>query len=538
MLPRCSRHFASLAGWRCSACGATLCADCTGIQVSGPTRIETCSRCGGFAKQLKVARGELHPFSVAQLLSAIRWPLNGGGLLTIGLLAVFVTVLGFFGAKGTAIATGITVAYLFQIVRHTAHGNDDIPGPADFRSYSEDVVGPSFRLSLALAWIWVPALIWIFWNRPKGPDLAEQQRHAIQQAMRPGLSAQGLRAVTTPNGVEMIEGEGAPPTPTPSPEQQERLKEHEEAARIAAGEPPPPPARGPLVPVLLVLLGVLVVPISLIASSLNTPLVVTMNPVVLVGYALRLGRDYLLLVAFCLGAAATALLLRSAAQLVAGGILSRLPANLMTLVVAFVAFRAIGLLVRARGADLGYGHEDFYLVPVLGDAEPRYVVPEARAAEPETVPPQAAQESPAPDPAAAQTERAPKTDAVPASEQFSRLVAQNDVEGMLELLDKSGKNVPYALLSAQAWMDLSGQAWQRRKGKSAAVALRRCLDAEPQGPLAPKAWLLAARVYLEALGDKKTSDRLLHELVRRFPESEPAKVAAQRLAADPDARPS
>jgi TolA-binding protein len=79
-------------------------------------------------------------------------------------------------------------------------------------------------------------------------------------------------------------------------------------------------------------------------------------------------------------------------------------------------------------------------------------------------------------------------------------------------------------------MDLSGQAWQRRRGKAAAVALRRCLDAEPQGPLAPKAWLLAARVYAEALSDKATSDRLLAELVKRFPDSEPGRIAAQRLA--------
>ena len=63
---------------------------------------------------------------------------------------------------------------------------------------------------------------------------------------------------------------------------------------------------------------------------------------------------------------------------VGAGFLSRLPINLLTLAVAFVAFRAIGLLVRARGDDLGYGHEEFYLVPVLGDAQPRHVVREAK----------------------------------------------------------------------------------------------------------------------------------------------------------------
>ena len=79
-------------------------------------------------------------------------------------------------------------------------------------------------------------------------------------------------------------------------------------------------------------------------------------------------------------------------------------------------------------------------------------------------------------------------------------------------------------------MDLSGQAWQRKKGKAAAVGLKRCIDAEPIGPLAPRAWLLAARVYAELLGDKATSDKLLGELVKRFPGSEPARIAAQRLS--------
>ena len=59
MLFKCSKHFSSLAGWRCSACGATLCADCTGVKATGEARLEICSKCGGFATPLKVHRGEL-----------------------------------------------------------------------------------------------------------------------------------------------------------------------------------------------------------------------------------------------------------------------------------------------------------------------------------------------------------------------------------------------------------------------------------------------------------------------------------------------
>src|SRR6185436_1064381 len=108
------------------------------------------------------------------------------------------------------------------------------------------------------------------------------------------------------------------------------------------------------------------------------------------------------------------------------------------------------------------------------------------------------------------------------SESFAALVAQDDVDGMLALLETSGKEIPFAVLPAKAWMDLAGQAWQRKKGKPAAVCLKRCIEAEPIGPLAAKAWLLAARVYAELMNDKATSDKLLAELVRRFPGTEPA----------------
>src|SRR5207244_4087801 len=150
-----------------------------------------------------------------------------------------------------------------------------------------------------------------------------------------------------------------------------------------------------------------------------------------------------------------------------------LPINLAVLFVAFVAFRAIGLLVRARGSDLGYGDERFYLVPVLGDAQPRYVVREAQPA-PE----------PRPEPIPLQPEELTPTVA------FSQLLARNDNEGMIALLGKSGKDVPHPLLTAHSWMALAQKAWQLENGKAAAVALKRCLDAEPQGPLAPRAWLL------------------------------------------------
>src|SRR5712692_8800548 len=113
------------------------------------------------------------------------------------------------------------IAYLFQVVRHTANGKDDFPGPEDFQGYLEDVVGPSFRLAVALAWIWVPALVWMFWHRAPVEDPGLEQRRAVERALRPGgpgLTMRGLKVVTGGSGGLEVQEANAPPPP-PSPEQ-------------------------------------------------------------------------------------------------------------------------------------------------------------------------------------------------------------------------------------------------------------------------------------------------------------------------------
>jgi hypothetical protein len=79
-------------------------------------------------------------------------------------------------------------------------------------------------------------------------------------------------------------------------------------------------------------------------------------------------------------------------------------------------------------------------------------------------------------------------------------------------------------------MKLTRLAIERKKPRIAAVCLRRCIDAAPHGPLAPQAWLFAARVYDEHLGDRAMSNSLLGELAKRFPLSKEGAFAAKRLA--------
>ena len=51
-----------------------------------------------------------------------------------------------------------------------------------------------------------------------------------------------------------------------------------------------------------------------------------------------------------------------------------------------------------------------------------------------------------------------------------------------------------------------------------------------EGPLAPKALLLAARIYDEGLRDSAASEKLLRELVKRFPSTQEGTFAAKRLS--------
>jgi len=410
----------------------------------------------------------------------------------------------------------VIVAYLFQVVRHTARGADDFPGPEDFQGYFEDVVGPSLRLGVALAWIWVPAIVFTFWAGQRRDPVAEQQE-AIHQALKPGgpgvRVSRGTKIVSTPTGIEVIPENAAPPPS--SPEQIQAQQDEPEPPVVEEAKPAPKPA-GRWIPIVLVLLGVAIAPMSLLASALKTPLYVAANPIVLIWYAAKLGKDYALLVGFCVVIVTLAWLTGVLGHVTfAGPVFGSALTNFEKLALAFVGFRGIGLLVRARGAELGYGGEDAYLVPVLGDTQPRGTL------------------APPPPP----REKAPRApiDLAPApandpSAEIVKAIAQNDDGACLALLEEHGTKLAATAASPEQWMKLARVAIERKKPRIAAVCLRRCLDAAPQGPLAPQAWLLAARVYDEHLGDRGTSNRLLSELAKRFPSSKEGAFAARRLA--------
>ncbi|MBS2022757.1 MAG: hypothetical protein JST92_10125 [Deltaproteobacteria bacterium] len=551
MIANCVQHPGAAAGWRCDACDSALCPACTAWQHLPSGNLERCTRCGGLARAIRVPRGELHPYSVEQLLEALKYPFNGPGLLVVFSVSVVLWLFGLIGAYG--IARGLALAFLFQIVRHTALGHDDRPGPEDFTSLA-DLALPSLRFFIALAWIWLPLGIWNYLHpKPSLDPIAIHQKQA-EKAMRPGgggMMMQGKRVIQGPNGLEVVEAD-APPQELSESQKRDKealeAQDREEAAAQAAAEQQAVHERGGdspwvnLVPAVLILLGIFIVPMSLLLSSLQTPFHIVLNPVLTAGYAVRLGKDYQLAVGFCATLVAAALLWTKVDQRWLATIpLHSFVASVGHVTLQIIFFRGIGLLVRARGADLGYGSESDYLVNVLGDAQPMIdLAAQREASGPAPVvfdsagnPVSSEQQAQRPrttEPI--EIELSPSHAALPdedPNDALVRLLALEDLAACFAVLEADGAKVRPQTLAPQTWFELGKKALEAKSGKAASFALKRCLDAAPTGPHAPRAWLLAARVYDELLGDRKTSNRLLGELVKRFPETQEGQFAQKRL---------
>ena len=125
--------------------------------------------------------------------------------------------------------------------------------------------------------------------------------------------------------------------------------------------------------VVMLAFGVFLFPMALLAGAVGAPVKHLLNPLVIIGYPLRLGRDYALLAGFALAVSLCDSLLLSSMNAIDAHF-THLPDVLeytLLFLPALMLFRAMGLLVRVRGDELGYGGESGYLVPVLGKLRPR-----------------------------------------------------------------------------------------------------------------------------------------------------------------------
>lgn len=305
----CSLHTRTIAGWSCTECHRALCPECAGWRSTGVHRVTLCMRCGGPATRLRTHRSIRHPFRYS-LLGALGWPASWGGLATLFCCAALTSGLGLIGRYGRLAGFGLVLCWFLQIVRESASGGDRVPGPNEFTGLIEGIVSPALRAALASVWVLGPFAIWFVFA---GYTLDALAQHPV----------------------------------------------HLDAAAIG-----------------LACAGLLLAPLAMVLAALDSPLQLIVNPFAMISLTFALGVDYWLATLSCALCAAGTFLIQIATRALFRNHpfpLDGLVAALFLLYLPMVAFRALGLLVRARGDALGYGSAEFYRVPIL-DAVPVHEV--------------------------------------------------------------------------------------------------------------------------------------------------------------------
>lgn len=134
---------------------------------------------------------------------------------------------------------------------------------------------------------------------------------------------------------------------------------------------------------LLTALGAAWMPAAFLVAATDCGLTTLLNPFAIVGISLKLGRSW----AVYAGTWAV-LLVVWAVLAVAGVLLLKVPipffvpllANMALFYAPFVGARVAGLALFLHGDDLGWGMPQDYLLPQLGDAQPRGTLPEGTGA--------------------------------------------------------------------------------------------------------------------------------------------------------------
>lgn len=226
--------------------------------------------------------------------------------------------------------------------------------------------------------------------------------------------------------------------------------------------------------------------------------------------------------------------------------------------------RAVDLLLRARGDELGLGPDADFLEPVLADGAPRGRLgpgerelarerygavepdPEAPGAPPgprgggaDARPLGAAEAADfdtrweeAPGGIPREFVELPPVLGASAPHALAAALSARDLDAAVSVFAEAGEQaLPPLTLSAQAWWTLAQACLARGRAALAVRSFERAASVAPAGPLAPQALLQAARARDERLGDRAGSDAQLAELQGRYPESAEGRFAARRLSA-------
>ncbi|HVG62613.1 MAG TPA: tetratricopeptide repeat protein [Hyalangium sp.] len=472
---RCKSHPEAVAGWTCDNCQATLCPDCVTVRRALHAEYLSCGLCQGRVIPILVHRSRV-PLA-AQLKEAWRYPLTPSGLMVLAGLSVLLAMSRWLAIETfllvkflpTVIGLGLFWGVFFHVIRSTARGERELDAP-DFSDIFADCVSPAVRGFVGMSLLWLPGLLYLLfvkqWDTRKPLD-------------------------------DLLE--------TPS-------------FYVTGGLPQLDWSQVLWDPVLwlIVLAGAAYLPMVLLFAAVGQNLVRMLNPLAVIGSALRLGRDFTLTMGV-LAALTVAMLL---VWLVAGGILwlrlpflSALVAEFITCFVPIIMARVLGLLLYNRGDALGYGTAADYLEPVLGNTRPRAEPPPLREF------PVAVEEAPA-------TAHTPVTETLTA---LAQAVEAHDASKALALYPEL--NEPRFLKQVDPAHHLFvGQAATAQGQYELAVkALESAADVAPDGPAASRALVLLARVYAERLQEPERAASIYQYVVHRYPDTDASRFAQARL---------
>ncbi|AKQ67550.1 hypothetical protein A176_004462 [Myxococcus hansupus] len=479
-LPSCQHHRSAHAGWRCTACEATLCPRCVVGRRAQTVLLVACAHCGDAAEPLLTHRARV-PLT-QRLRPAWRYVFSASGLQVLAGVSLTLTVLGwltdmtilFLKPVSLVIYGSVFWATFYKLARESARGEREL-SPPDFHHFIEDGVVPGLRGVATFALPWIPAFIYATLRYPLLLEVFE------------GTTIHAARL-----------------------------------ARFASMALLDPLMWG------LILLALVWLPAVLLLTAAGHSIDSLLNLPGTVRRMRRLGRDYVLFGAV-LGALGGAHLL--ALGLATGlrwmdvFLVSRLLSEGLTLIVPFTAAHVLGLVLHTRGDALGHGLDHEYLEPVLGDTPPE----QQAAPLHEDAPFSSASEGVSFVEVQTPMQRA-ASDALAA---LGAAVEARDLPLAMSL---------YAALRQQPQVRVP-PAHHLFIGQAAAVegnfplavhALESAADVAPEDPTAPRALVILARVLGERMQDAPRAEEVYRYVLHRYPDTAAARYARERVTTSSD----
>lgn len=318
----CTAHPARKAGWTCAACPRSLCPACASTRRAGTGSVVACRHCGSLARTILVPR--VRGSFLSLVPGAFAYPFSASGLMLLAGAGVVFSLVERGGCLASLLVSGFVYALMFQIIRSTALGDEDLPlgGESD-------------------PWAALSALL-------KGAA-------AVLVALLPAIFYMALRYETG----TLIEAE---------------------ASFATLGLDP--------ILYLTLALGALWGTAAIVFAATHSPFLTIVNPLSAYRMTSVAGFDFLAATVLFWVLLGAEQFVRGISggfeEMVPVPIVARAFARAMTLYLPFVSARMLGLFLLVRGPSLGYGLAEDAMLPALGDTPPEPDVAPARASAPVT----------------------------------------------------------------------------------------------------------------------------------------------------------